>query len=118
MSAGLLANTPDVATFAANVVVFLGAIGAAAAGAFHAVKKVKESWQDLVKPDKAPPEDSVTTTRMMGTLLMETTTATMMTEAQRDLAETTRDLSRDMRDQKDEMKELRYAIQRLTDRMS
>lgn len=101
-----LHTVPDVTTFAANVVVFLAAIAAAVAGSMSAVKKIKKAWLESIKDDEKP----IPSQKLIGTLLMETTTAAMLSESQRDLCEI-------MRDVKDELKEHRFAMVRLTDKL-
>ncbi len=103
----LAKHVPDVATFAANIVVFLAAIGAAVAGSMAMVKKVKSGWEDTF-PAKGESGDIVTQQRVMGALLMETTTAAMLSDSQRSLCEQTGEAT-------DEARELRFAITRLTD---
>lgn len=118
-------HIPDITTFAANLVVFLMAIGAAVAGSFAMVKKIKSSWEDTF-PKNGPGEgDVITQQRMVGTLLMETTTATMLTEANRNLAEAmdkqtemTRDVRECITENTRELREVRHQIERLMDRLT
>lgn len=101
-------HVPDIATFAANIVVFLAAIGAAVAGSMAMVKKIKTGWEDTFpKPAQG---DVITRQSVTGALLMETTTAAMLSDSQRSLCEQTSEAT-------DETRELRFAITRLTDEM-
>lgn len=124
----LAKHIPDVTTFAANIVVFFAAIGAAVAGGLSMLKKIKTEVSETFKPVGAPSGpgggDIVTQQRMIGTLMLETTTAAMLTEAQRQLAEATDrliDVTRDNReatcDLTREVREVRHQLERLTDRM-
>jgi uncharacterized membrane protein len=97
-----LSNLPDVTTFAANVVVFLAAIGATVAGALSAVKVIKKSWLETVKEDDKPKQSIASAT------LVESTTMLMWSESNRAVSE-------ELSDVKDELKELRFVIVRLTD---
>ena len=102
-------HVPDVTTFATNVVVFLAAIGAAVAGSFAMVKKIKVGWDDTFA--KGPNRGDVITQReVTGALLMETTTAAMLSSSQKMLCEQVSENS-------DEVKELRHAILSLRDEM-
>lgn len=98
---------PDVTTFAANLVVFLTAVGAAVAGSLAMVKKIKSSWETAF-PAKDPQDGVITQHKMVGTMLMETTTAAMLTESQRALHE-------EMSEARNDHRELRFALVRLTD---
>ncbi len=107
---------PDVTTFAANIVVFFAAIAATVAGSLAMVKKIKSGWEETF-PAKTPAVSSATgdvVTRernLMGALLMETTTAAMLTEAQRTLAEK-------VDENTDETRELRFAMTRVADALN
>ncbi len=109
----LAKHVPDVTTFAANLVVFFVAIGAAVAGSMAMLKKIREGWEGAfpakVSSSNAGNGDIVTQSRnMVGALLMETTTAAMLSDSQRSLCEQTEGNT-------DEMRELRFAVTRLTD---
>lgn len=119
-------HIPDVTTFAANLVVFLAAIGAAVAGSLAMVKKVKKDWEETfpkstttsVAPASAGGGDVVTQRQMIGTLMMETTTAAMLSESQSRLADTMDEVKDEMRDLRnavcafrDETRELRHELQ-------
>lgn len=120
-------HIPDVTTFAANVVVFLMAVGAAVAGSFAMVKKIKQGWDETFPKSASGPTtgDVITQQRLVGTLMLETTTAAMMSESMRDLAEATDRQTDMMRDTRDcmkentrEMHELRHQVERLMDRLT
>lgn len=100
-------HVPDVATFAANVVVFLAAIGAAVAGSMAMVKKIKAGWEDTF-PNKTG--DVITQQKVLGTLMMETTTAARLSESNFSLAKV-------VEENTDEVRELRFAVVRMTDEM-
>ncbi len=106
----LAKHVPDVTTFAANLVVFFVAIGAAVAGSMAMVKKIREGWEGAVGKGPAASGNEIVTQQrsVMGALLMETTTAAMLSESQRGLCEQTEGAT-------DEMRELRFAVTRLTD---
>lgn len=121
-------HIPDVTTFAANVVVFLMAVGAAVAGSFAMVKKIKQGWDETFPKTGSSGGtgngDVITQQRLVGTLMLETTTAAMMSESMRDLAEATDRQTDVMRDTRDcvkentrEMHELRHQVERLMDRL-
>lgn len=102
----LLKLVPDVTTFAANVVVFLAAVGAAVAGALAAVKKIKEAWVDTNKPVAT---ESLGT-QVIGGLLQDMYGSAMMSEKLRDNTKAVEDLC-------DELRETRGEVRRLIDRM-
>ena len=108
-----LQHIPDVTTFAANVVVFLAAIGAAVAGAAHAVKKVKEAWVDALKPG----DIQTTKTQVIGGLLQDQFGSAMLAESLRDLRHTIGESCSVQKDTNSEMRELRHEIERLIDRL-
>lgn len=107
--------------FAANLIVFLAAIGAAVAGSLAMVKKIKKEWEDTFpKPVAAAPVngDVITQQRMIGTLMMETTTAAMLSSSQERLADTMDEVRDEMREGRmattslrDEIRELRHELQ-------
>lgn len=97
----VLANVPDVTTFAANIVVFLAAVAAAVAGAMSAVKKIKESWLDSVKSADSPVPVKH---QIAAATIMETTTLLMWSESNREVCECMRTLA-------DEIKELRHEME-------
>lgn len=97
----VLANVPDVTTFAANIVVFLAAIAAAVAGAMSAVKKIKESWLDSVKDGGTPLPGKH---QIAAASIIETTTLLMWSESNRDVCECMHKLA-------DEIKELRHEME-------
>ena len=109
--------------FAANVVVLLAAIGAAVAGSLAMVKKVKKEWEETfpkpaVLPGGPSNGDVVTQQRMIGTLMMETTTAAMLSASQERLADTMDEVKDELREGRmvqtslrDEMRELRHELQ-------
>lgn len=107
--------------FAANVVVLLAAIGAAVAGSLAMVKKIKKEWEDTFpKPPPGGPSngDVVTQQRMIGTLMMETTTAAMLSASQECLADTMDEVKDELREGRmvatslrDEMRDLRHELQ-------
>lgn len=115
-------HVPDITTFAANLVVFLAAIGAAVAGSLAMVKKVKKEWEEAFPKNPTPIApgngDVVTQQRMIGTLMMETTTAAMLSASQERLADTMDEVKDELRDNRsavcslrDEMRELRHELQ-------
>lgn len=89
----VLANVPDVTTFAANVVVFLAAIAAAVAGAMSAVKKIKESWMESTKAGTHPLPG---THQVAAASIIETTTLLMWSESNRDVCECMQALSKEI----------------------
>lgn len=97
----VLANVPDVTTFAANIVVFLAAIAAAVAGAMSAVKKIKESWLETMKNGDAPLPGKH---QVAAASIIETTTLLMWSESNREACECMRTLA-------DEMRELRHEME-------
>lgn len=107
--------------FAANVVVLLAAIGAAVAGSLAMVKKIKKDWEDTFpKSATSGPSngDIVTQQRMIGTLMMETTTAAMLSSSQERLADTMDEVKDELREGRmvqtslrDEVRELRHELQ-------
>lgn len=97
----VLANVPDVTTFAANIVVFLAAIAAAVAGAMSAVKKIKESWLDSIKNEGSPVGSKH---QIAAASIIETTTLLMWSESNRDVCE-------GMHALRDEIKELRHEME-------
>lgn len=107
--------------FAANLIVFLAAIGAAVAGSLAMVKKIKKEWEDTFpKPAAAAPVngDVITQQRMIGTLMMETTTAAMLSSSQERLADTMDEVKDELREGRmaqtslrDEIRELRHELQ-------
>lgn len=80
----ILANVPDVTTFAANIVVFLAAIAAAVAGEMSAVKKIKESWLETMKNGETPLAGKH---QVAAASIIETTTLLMWSESNRDVCE-------------------------------
>jgi len=76
----VLANTPDVTTFAANIVVFFAAVTAAVTGAIVTVKKISKSWVDTIKDEDSPKQTSV-----VSATIMETQTMMMLSESNRNL---------------------------------
>lgn len=109
----LLANLPDVTTFAANVVVFLTAIGAAVAGAMHMVKKIKESWLETIDTKKGPGDSA----KIAGGLIVESTTMMMWTESNKDVVDMIREAITMGRELRNEVMEVRHKMDRLTDAM-
>lgn len=97
----VLANVPDVSTFAANIVVFLAAVAAAVAGAMSAVKKIKESWLDSVRDTDSP---APVKHQIAAATIVETTTLLMWSESNRDVCDRMRTLA-------DEIKELRHEME-------
>lgn len=97
----VLANVPDVTTFAANIVVFLAAVAAAVAGAMSAVKKIKESWLESVKSGDTPVAGKH---QIAAASIIETTTLLTWSESNRDACDCMRALA-------DEIKELRHEME-------
>jgi hypothetical protein len=102
----ILANVPDVSTFAANIVVFLAAIAAAVAGAMSAVKKIKESWLDSVKSGDTPVAGKHL---IAAASIIETTTLLMWSESNRDVCECIHSLKEEITALRHEM-EIQRAI--------
>lgn len=96
----VLANVPDVTTFAANIVVFLAAIAAAVAGAMSAVKKIKESWLDSMKNGDTPVAGKH---QIAAASIIETTTLLMWSESNRDACECMHKLTEEIRELRHEM---------------
>lgn len=94
----VLANVPDVTTFAANVVVFLTAITAAVVGSLSAVKKIKESWLESNKGEPAK-----ITAMVAGTSIMESTTLLMWSESNRNVCEALDDMTKELRELRHEL---------------
>lgn len=116
----VLKHIPETTTFAANLVVFLAAIGAAVVGSMAMVKKVKDGWVDLAGAKQAPSQSSV----VVGGLLQDAFGSAMMSEQVRDLvAAVTKNngIADDIRDaicdNTRELIEMRHTMDRLMDRM-
>lgn len=112
----LAKHIPDVSTFAANLVVFLAAVGAAVVGSMAAVKKIKDGWVDLTK---APASAEVTTTKtqVLGGLLQDHYGSVMMADNLRNLNGTNEDLKDAICDNTRELREIRHTLDRMMDRM-
>lgn len=113
----LAKHIPDVSTFAANLVVFLAAIGAAVVGSMAAVKKIKDGWVDLTKATPATAEATTTKTQVIGGLLQDHYGSVMMAENIRDLKGATEDMKDAVCDNTRELREIRHTLARMMDRM-
>lgn len=108
-----LSSVPDVTTFAANTVVFLAAISAAVVGSMSAVKQIKKSIVEALKPEEG--STSVTKTQIVGGILQDQYGSVMMAEALRNNAESTDDLKTAVCQVRDELRENRHTMDRLID---
>jgi len=91
-------NSPDLVTIITNIGVFLAAVGATIAAIWSAVKKIRTMM----------PDDTNTTSKVIGGSIMDSTTMLMFVESQRELMGTIRDNTR-------ELVELRHTMGRLKD---
>lgn len=113
----LLKSVPDVTTFAANLVVFIGALTAAVLGTMSAIKKVKEGWVDTVGTTKNP-EGSLVKTEIIGGLLQEgfgnkllASSIEVNTQAVNENTDEVRELRNAVCNLRDEVRELRHEMQ-------
>jgi hypothetical protein len=95
----LIEHTPDVTTFAANIVVFFAALTAAVAGAMISVKKLKKTWVESINDETSPKS-----TQVVSATIMETQTLLMLSEANRALCH-------ELSEAKDAMNELRHEME-------
>lgn len=90
----------DLTSLATNVGVGLGLAGAALAGIWKSVKKIKE----------ALPADDASPTKVVGGMIADHTTILMWTESNRTAGEAMGDLEKEVR-------ELRFAVTQLKDKI-
>lgn len=93
-----VATSPDFVTIVTNIGVFLAAIGTVIAAIWGAAKKIKS----------ALPEDSASSTKIVGGSIMDTATMLLFTESQREIIQAVRENTR-------EIVELRHSVDRLKD---
>lgn len=113
----LAKHIPDVSTFAANLVVFLAAVGAAVVGSMAAVKKIKDGWVDLTKAPPGTSEVTTTKTQVIGGMLQDHYGSVMMAENLRSLNGTNEDLKDAVNENTRELREIRHTLDRMMDRM-
>lgn len=111
----LVNSVPDTTTFAANIVVFLAAVAAAAVGALQAVKKIKEAFVEG-KEVGGSGKDLVST-QVVGGMLQDAFSSAMLAESIRNMARQSEGVREAVDDLTKEMREHRVLLQRILDRM-
>lgn len=94
-------TSPDFVSIATNAGVFLAAVGTVIAAIWSAVKKIKSVETGT---------DAKTANKVLGGMILDTTTILMWQESNRDVVEA-------LRDHQKEVMELRFAVVQLKDTM-
>lgn len=99
-------TSPDFVTIVTNVGVFLAAAGTVVVAIWSAAKKIKNAM---------PAEE--TTHKVVGGMIMDTTTLLMWSESNRHVVDGLSDLQHGMGTLEKEMTELRFAVTQLKDKL-